>query len=298
MQFPNPIARYLIISDNSGNTVIAIGPGPSIVIKGDGVTSGDIEMTQSGGQSIIRFWNVAHNDFAEVYSTDDPAGHPQLQLLSGARTSLIPPGTPLVRTSVRLDFDGVHVGPVDAGGVNIGGFIEAFDLGTDMQAIDSNGTGIVSMALEPDYTTFLHGISFNCPPYGNAIRYEGKNNYISQSGSSGATGQWTVLPLASGWTAKAGYRTPAYRRDLNNNMQFRGTMTGGVTADNTQIATIPAALAAPANVVMRPAVAPTGAGNAGSSRLFQNGPATGLFCYGMAGVTDIALDGLSYNLDT
>lgn len=107
---------------------------------------------------------------------------------------------------------------------------------------------------------------------------------------------WRTPALINGWVQIPGYLAIQYRFGIENNVKFKGTIHNGVNADNTQITTLPAGYRPQANVLLRPPVGPSGAGNVGSSRIFITA-AGGVFIYGMTGVTDIGFDGLEFSLD-
>jgi hypothetical protein len=107
---------------------------------------------------------------------------------------------------------------------------------------------------------------------------------------------WHTPALLNGWSQIAGYLGIAYRLGVENEVLLRGTIHNGVVADNTQIMTLPVGYRPAGNVLLRPPVGPTGSGNVGSSRIFIT-TAGGVFIYGMAGVTDIGFDSLSFTLD-
>lgn len=113
---------------------------------------------------------------------------------------------------------------------------------------------------------------------------------------------WSNLSLQNGFSAKAGYIVPQVRLNALGQVEFRGTMTKGTpAADNTWIFSIPTAYLPSASVVMHPSLAPSGAGSAGSARIYLNragAPPEAMYAYGMnaGGTTDVCLDNCFFSI--
>jgi hypothetical protein len=101
---------------------------------------------------------------------------------------------------------------------------------------------------------------------------------------------WTNLTLQNGWTAKVGYYAPAYRFTPTGQIELRGVMTGGTSVDNTVIALMPLA---PVKLGTYGGVGITAGGSA-LKRVFYNTDSK-LYCYGVSGTGDLALDGARFS---
>lgn len=165
------------------------------------------------------------------------------------------------------------------------------------QGSDGANTGLNGplLALDSNSVQFKNSLNQSSP-----VAYSETTKWFEVQ--TGAGNGWNPVGLLGGWSAKAGYTAPAYRVTADGFLCLRGTITGGTTADNTGVFNLPIIDLQenpPANIVMRPAVAPTGSGSP-SARLFYPMPnaLSVVYCYGMSGgVTDIALDGLRWSVD-
>lgn len=320
MQFQNPIVRQLVIYDNNGNPVVIIGPGPHIIAAG---SDGEIDIDASTPTPSIYFWNTDRSDYARIQLYDATTTHAGIEMIAGQGASSKYPALTHIRAKVVLsDLPGSSVfGTVRMDTLNyIGGAFGIRDNQGDMALKDANGSDIAHIILvnqgAPNVNNpliFIQGgdgtginspmmtveptlIAMKGPTLSDAgIEYRATTRAWTRQGSDGA---WTDLILLSGWTMLGGYRRAQARINALGNVELRGTIRAGTIVDNTQIFTVPFTSQIPnANILLRPPIGPTGAGSAGSSRIYT--PATGtFFCYGInaGGTTDLGLDGLSYTV--
>lgn len=323
MQFPQPIVRQLVIYDNSGNPVVIIGPGPHIIAAG---TDGEIDIDASTARPSIIFWNTDRTDFGRIQLFDSATNRAGIEFVGGKYLSSQYPSV-LADVRNKLVFQDIGSGTSALGPVRmdtltyLGGLIVFNDVGITQNVKNATGVtmgqinvfnagvpggaNVPRIYLQTGDGTALNGpvqtvegdhISFKGPTLGDpGIEYRTTTRAWVRQGTDGV---WTDLQLKNGWTFLAGYRRGQARIDALGNVQLRGTIRAGIIADNTWIFDVPFASMTPnANILLRPAIGPTGAGSAGSSRIFCNAT-NGFFCYGLnaGGTTDLGLDGLNYTL--
>lgn len=193
-------------------------------------------------------------------------GNPIIQFWNAAHTSVS-----FIRLTIPPDSNGITINAPDG----LGGF--------SMVKVNQNGV-------------FLGDI--NNPNIVNQVQYLNSDGFLRLSGTANPAASWSNLVMRNGWTVLGGYGPAQARLNPFGAVELRGTIRAGTIADNTNIFDLPwAAMTPSSSRLIRPAIGPTGAGSAGSSRLFNNGSAS-FYCYGLnaGGTTDVGLDGLSYYL--
>lgn len=290
MQFPNPIVRSLIIYDNNGNAVVIIGPGPIISIVAPQAPNYSIVLDPDTNTPTIFFHNPSTNTDAFINA---PNGN-SLGINDFPLTSTLP-GTPIVQP--RLWF---QPGTPAQLTLSINRISDQVDVGGQVIVGETfSQIRVRNAAVSPSTYGYLQadtgGITMGSDLLSRTTKWSNTTGFLIASGTDG---QWTDLSLKNGWGFLAGYRRAQARIDALGNVQLRGTISGGTIVDNTNIFDLPFASMTPnADILLRPAVGPTGAGSAGSSRIFNPGSAS-FFCYGInaGGTTDLGLDGLNYTV--
>lgn len=80
------------------------------------------------------------------------------------------------------------------------------------------------------------------PASGGGAASVNSTNRTYASAVSAPLSGWTNLPLASGWTARAGYYVPAYRLLPNDRVELRGAADGPAASGPSPFLTLPAAI--------------------------------------------------------
>lgn len=338
MQFPNPIVKYLIIVDNNGFPVVTIGPGPDIKVTNPTGSQIDINAgsASTANAPTIFFYNDDRSNFAFINLGVHTTPNAEIGMNSGtfvnAAGHTVRPRV-FLANQVELDIvdslqrqEGANIGLGDSTGFL--GFTNptshkktasnsVADQVSQLAIFDPTGTTVVDQILLNNNIMYLQsgdGTALNGPiqtldattvqfkntlAQAHPVQYSQTTKWMEVGGYNG----WTPLNFQNGWSAKAGYTVPAFKVTPDGFVAFRGSMFGGIITDNTpalQFAFADTQLLPPGSVVMRPAIAPTGAGTP-SARLYFPipNPTYSIIVYGMnaGGTTDVALDGLRWSID-
>lgn len=276
-QFP----FYVI--DNNGNIIVTIDQ-TGIHMVG---SAGRIDLQIDGvGQPTIFFSDVAQT-VQSFINAPILAGFATIAIDSSTWVSALP-GNPILRSLLWLKNNLVQLGVVGPALARIGGQFDTTDIQARLFYNDETGTQQGTVLVNKN------GVFLGKTTDPNQLQYLNSTGYLQLSATVNPAAAWTNLVLKNGWTALAGYGPAQARINPFGAVELRGTLRNGVVTDNTNIFDMPWAAMTPAsNKLLRPPVGPSGAGNVGSSRLFNNTSAS-FFCYGMTGVTDVGLDGLYY----
>jgi hypothetical protein len=306
MQFPYPIVRVLKITNANGTTAIQIGPGPTATWYGQNGSQLIITADQSQLYPTIQFWNANHNNmaFINMYGSNSDAN---LGINSGGFPSIRYPTitnaqvTILMATNTRSFFATVESAP---GQLSYGGAFNAdetsainllYDSAENVVAtsgvVDFNSSGAPFPVVEAivgsngmyvdNATVQFKGTVNEAYP----VEWEHTNRWLIISQFD-----WTPLILINNWAQASTYLLPSAKMMPDGVVVLAGTIRGGTTTDNTQVAATPFTSMSPtASALVHPAVSVA----SGNARLLINTSGQ-IFCYGMAAGTDIGLDGLQF----
>lgn len=257
------VATELQIVDSSGNVVIDASPtpNPSIIVTGTGA---------------IAIFDPVTNKELDLVVLGGTGSTPEI-ILSGHGTF----GTGSMSAVIQMDDLADQI----------------FRIFMGRRGQDDSRAAINQWDIAATRNTFrMHGydVDFATSTLGWIFDGTAPGGLHALIGDTEET--WHTPALLNGWSQLPGYIGIAYRIDIENHVEFKGTIHNGVVADNTQIMTLPVGYRPLANALLRPPVGPSGSGNVGSSRVFITA-AGGVFIYGMTGVTDIGFDNLKFSLE-
>lgn len=244
-----------------------------------------IDIVSAGGNSLIRFWNIAHTDYALIQEYD-VGGAPELIIQSGHRPSIIGPGFPTVVNAIRQDDVGVEIGPYrEDTAIFCGSSIFAGDDGIAMSTIESDGDIQLSLSVLPGEIRFLRGSD------SKTISYQESSGFLEDSASG-----WTALGLQNGWNNRVGWNDLEYTRRPDGWVSLRGSISGGTSVNGTRITNVPAGFR-PYGGIEGDAVCPIASDTnspaaSGSARL-QIQAGGDCFIYG-TGAGPLYFDGISF----
>lgn len=297
IQSPNYVAGssgWTINRDGTAEFAQATIRG-NVVIVGN-TTSGNIEIASSGGYATIKFYNIAHTDFAQI-STQDIGGSPQIVISGGLRPSTIAPGNPNVRPVIKQDptVNGTYIGQSAniSGTPVIGGQVIVSDIDVNLAVVDSNNNPKSTYSVGNGSITYQHDMGtanlggFSYDP--NAIPTV---DYFTQIG----WGLWQNVVFQNGWSNLGGnWATGQYRLDTEGRVELKGVILGGTKADFTTIFNLPAPFRPPKDVIVAVAPVSSGASTIVHIRIFTNGNVQ-IFGMAASGTGNIGIENASFSV--
>lgn len=290
------------VIDNNGNIILTIDQEGLHLVGPNGRIDATIDPSN---YPTIQWSTIGYTDGSKiVFIPGATAGAYKLAIQGNQYFSTLP-GNPIMKGNILIDegrtwiYNNTVPGQVLTGGMlGVGDqdlFITCDDgLGFRRSVVALNNTVIdiyvnnSAGVLQTEMSMDANGIYINTPGKPNVV-YNNSTGFWSVPARD-----WTTIPTFNGWGNVAGYSTPAMKFGIDGRIYLKGVIQGGIAADGTQIFNVPSnptwSPGGGLQVKLRPT---TEGGGAADGRIIVNGVGQG-FIFGMAGTTQIGMDGLSY----
>ncbi|HEY1622143.1 MAG TPA: hypothetical protein VGG25_31285 [Streptosporangiaceae bacterium] len=228
-----------------------------------------------GGQSFYANSSSPNYSIADWNYGDTATGSEMFLSLGAPRGA---PGDPLGEAYAVF---GVLVSDLEAQGVIAGNGFAGLKTAAmwEIQGALAAESGLISAGLAAAVTSAL---------------FEVQGQLAAESAVAivgGAAETWHELTLAAGFSAVAGWHTPAYRLNIDGNIELTGRVTGTVATGGSQFSTVPAGYYSASYDLPRPASVSSGTITASSTPRLQIGTGGGVAIYGLtAGTATFDID--------
>jgi hypothetical protein len=205
------------VYDDTNQKAVAIGPGPEVLVTGDGV---------------IDILDPTTNKEAVLMVRGGAGTTPEI-MLNGSGT--FASGS----ISMTLQMDDLNDQKFRMfmgrrGQDDSRAAINQWDIEATRNYFAMNGYDV-------DFATSTHGWMFDPTPPGALVALV-----------AGVKETWHDVALLNGWANRAGFDHLSYRIDVTGRVFFRGSIAGGTSVSGTQIGTVPAGYRPASNETMAP----------------------------------------------